>query len=177
MKSPASRASYTIIELLIVFVFIAMFSSFSIGYYNRFTEEKKLENAGKKISTLLNLARAKSAAGDASMCKGVANSQVKYFSFTAINESQYSINPICLTGTPVPAMYTTESNIIFPTFLPPTPPYPVITFFPITGGSTCSYVYIKNTSLNRCRYVKTSESGLVNEGACSACNNCPAVCP
>lgn len=170
-------SSFTLIELLVVVAFIVMFSSFSIGYYNQFTEEKKLENTGKKITSLLDFMRVKTTSGDATMCKGVADSKVNYFSFEVLDSDTYRMNPVCLTGTPAPIKYSNESNVIFPTNIPPTPPFPIVTFFPVTGGSTCTYIYIKSTTLNKCRYIKTSDSGLVKEDACSACNACPATCP
>ncbi len=56
------------IELLVIVSFIVMFSGYSISYYHQFTEGKKLENASKKISTILDLVRVKSTSGDSSMC-------------------------------------------------------------------------------------------------------------
>lgn len=175
------RHGFTLIELLVVVAFIILFTSYSIGYYNQYTEEKRLENAGKKISTILDLVRVKSTSGDSSMCKGVTNARVDYYSFQVDNANEYSMGPRCLTGTPVPQRYRNEASIIFPTIPAPSPPFPVITFFPITGGSSCSYIYLKNTALNspqgKCRYVKVSDSGFVKEDACATCDTCPNTCP
>lgn len=171
-------ASFTLVELLVVVGFIVLFSSITISYYSQFAEENKLKNSSKKITSLLDFMRVRSTSGDSTMCRDPVHptgTQVSYFSFTVDDDKTYSVNPVCLTGTPAPVHYTTETNIVFPTV--PLTPYPVITFFPVTGGSSCSYVYIKNTVLNKCRYVKTSDSGLVKEDACTACNACPATCP
>ncbi len=176
---PISRPGFTMIELLVIVSFIVMFSGYSISYYHQFTEGKKLENASKKISTILDLVRVKSTSGDSSMCTGGSGvtPMLNYYSFEVVDSTSYRMRPYCAEGTPKPVTYSTERNIEFPTRPPPAAPFAVVTFFPVTGGSSCSYVYIKNTSLNKCRFVKTSTTGLVQEDACGSCATCPTGCP
>lgn len=169
-------SSFTIIELIIVITFILIFTGFSIGYYGQYTEQKKLESAGRKISSLLDLTRAKTISGDSSLC-GMADpttAKVEYFSFSILNGGEFALEPKCVVGTPTPIYYLTETNIIFPT------PTLSIPFFSVSGGATCNYIYLKNTVLsgaNACRYVKVSSTGLISEDSCTACDACPSSCP
>lgn len=168
--------SFTIIELIIVVTFILLFTGFSVGYYAQYTEQKKLESASRRVSSLLDLMRAKTISGDSSLC-GMADqttAKVEYFSFSIINGGEYSLQPKCAVGTPTPIYYLTEANIVFPT------PTLTIPFFSVSGGATCNYIYIKNTSLSgasACRYVKVSSTGLISEDSCTACDACPSTCP
>lgn len=168
--------SFTLIELIVVITFILIFTGFSIGYYNQFTEQKKLENAGQKVRSILDLGRAKTISGDSSLC-GVADvttAKVDYYSFDILNGGEYVLEPICVIGVPTPILYKTEDHIIF-TNTPLSIP-----FFPVSGGTSCNYIYIKNTILSgasACRYVKVTSTGLISEDSCTACDTCPSSCP
>lgn len=170
--------SFTLIELLIVVSFILLFTGISITYYDRYTEQKKLENASKKMSEVLDLAHAKTITGDSSLCgyNDKTSAKVNFFSVDIISNNQdkmYKMMPNCLVGTPTPIYYPTESNIIFPT------PTLSVAFTPITGNTRCNYIYVKNTVLNggSCRYVKVTDTALVSDEACSTCDTCPAPSP
>ncbi|OGK62462.1 hypothetical protein A2334_05495 [Candidatus Roizmanbacteria bacterium RIFOXYB2_FULL_38_10] len=173
MERQKKNSGFTLIELLVVISFILLFSGYSVGYYNQYTEQKKLENTGKKIANILSLARAKTIAGDSSMCGGVG-AEIASYSIEILSSSEYSLQPNCSAGSPSPIVYKTETNIVFPT------PVLSVSFFPITGGAKCDYIYIKNTALSGsgvCRYTKVSSTGLISEDACSACDACPSICP
>jgi len=170
------ECGFTILELIIMVAIVLLFTGFSIGYYGQYTEQKKLESASRKVSSLLDLMRAKTISGDSSLC-GMADPtavKVEYFSFSIINGGEYSLQPKCAAGTPTPIYYITETNIVFPT------PTLSIPFFSVSGGTRCNYIYIKNTSLsgsNACRFVKVSSTGLISEDSCSSCDTCPTTCP
>lgn len=166
--------SFTLLELLIVASFIILFTGFSIGYYNQFTEQKKLENAGQKMRSTLDLSRSRTLSGDSSGCGGT-NARVESYGMEITESSSYSIVPHCIIGTPSPMMYRNEVNVVFPNV-------PIsVSFFPITGGAECQYIYIKNTVLNggngSCRYIKVSSTGLTSEDSCETCDLCPNTCP
>jgi len=177
MKQLNSSTSFTLIELVIVITFILMFTGFSIGYYGQFTEQKKLENETKKIGTILNLARAKTISGDSSLCgfAPASSAKVTQYSLDVINGGKYALQPECLVGTPTPIFYLTDPHIAFPT------PALSVVFSPLTGNTQCSYIYVKNTVIGgasgACRYVKITQTGLVTEDSCAACDTCPTTCP
>lgn len=178
------QQSFTIVELLVVVATILLFSGASIGYYTHFTETNKLQNASKRISTMLSLVRQKTVSGDSTMCAPVPNTtppaEVSFYSFEVVTATTYTVRPFCSIGTPKPLTYTNESNIQFITPAPPTPPLPVVTFYPVTGNSTCNYIYLRNKTLasaEECRYVKISAVGSISEGACATCATCPKTCP
>lgn len=177
MKQLNSSRSFTLIELVIVVTFMLLFAGFSISYYGQFTEQKKLENETKKISTVLNLARAKTISGDSSLCGYIpaSSAKVTQYSLDVVDGGRYRMQPACLVGTPTPIYYMTDPHIAFPT------PTSSIAFSPLTGSTQCSYIYVKNTALGgvsgACRYVKITQTGLVSEDSCSACDTCPSTCP
>lgn len=168
--------SFTMIELIVVITLILLFTGFSIGYYNQYTEQKKLESGGRRVSTILDLTRAKTISGDSSLCGTLdaTTAKVESYSFDVLDPDEYALQPKCVVGIPTPIYYKTETNIIFTT----TPLS--IPFFSVSGGATCSYVYLKNTKLSdaiACRYVKITSTGLVSDDSCSACDACPNTCP
>lgn len=179
-KTSTYFAGFTFIELLIVVGLILLFTGFSITYFNFFTERKKIENDSKKIISTLELMKAKTTSGDASLCFD-ASPRLSHFSFETYESSkQYSMVPHCVVGVPTPILYSLETNVFF---YYPTPTVDFsITFHAITGGTdACSYVYLKNSTLNNgeglCRYIKISKSGLVSEDECASCDTCQNSCP
>lgn len=175
------KASFTIIELIITVTFIMLFTSFSIGAYNQFSEQKKLEAATRKLSTVLELARAKTIAGDASLC-GIQSGTPKVVSYSVdvVNGGEFKMTPHCLTGTPTPIFYLTnmstkEDHVLFSNDTT------TVSFNTLTGNSECSYLHLKNSVLNggsgSCRYVKVSRTGLTSEDACNTCDTCLAPSP
>lgn len=59
-----SEKGFSLIELIIVTGIIAVFSSLSLGYYNNFTEERKLDRDAKKLVDIIELTKKKAQAGD-----------------------------------------------------------------------------------------------------------------
>lgn len=177
MKQPNTSRSFSLIELVIVVTFMLLFVGFTMGYYGQFTEQKKLENVTKKIGTILNLARAKTISGDSSLCgySPASSAKVTQYSLDVVNGGKYILQPACLVGTPTPIFYYTDSHIAFPT------PTFSVAFSPLTGNTQCSYIYVQNTVLGgatgTCRYVKITQTGLVSENSCTACDACPTTCP
>ncbi len=173
VKQIKSECSFTMIELLIVIIVLGLFSGFSIATYSQFTEEKKLENATKKIVSILELARSKTNAVNSDLC----NSDVLFreYDVEIINENTLRMQPYCYSSisgqavTPTPILYFNEANIIFPVIAVKT------SFQKTNPNANCACFIVKSTTKNKCRYVKIANSGLISEDSCScaACCSCP----
>lgn len=181
------RKGFTMMELIVVIFVILLFSGSAIAYYAKFTERSKLQNASRRVATMLSLVRQKTMSGDSSMCIPTPNvtprPEVIYYSFEVnYDAASYTVRPFCSTGGPKALTYQNESNIVFVAFVTPpaATPYPIVTFHPINGGSTSKCIFLENTVLtgaDQCRYVKVSLTGAITDGSCPTCAGCTSSCP
>jgi len=174
MKSSDTKG-FTLIELIVVTVIIAIFASISLSTINRFTNEKQLQNETKKMMIVLELAKSKTNSGDITLCgtdPGIAP-EVQDFTFEVEpSKNSYKIVPNCIVGDPTPIFYNVGSGIEIE--------QKSITFSQIYGKVNCSCFTVTSNLLSKCRYVKVSENTVIDEGACtdancSTCTNC--TCP
>jgi len=163
------KSSFTLIELLVVIGIIIIFASVSLPSYNNFTAKKRLEAQTEKVADVLELTKKKANSSDYSQCGGpnITPKLGDKFSFVITSSTEYKIIPDCLTGTPYPIQYQTKNNIEFPT------PTIQVDFKTLNGGSNASCFVLKNTKTTSCRYVKISQSSLIEEDSC----NCSSCCP
>lgn len=177
MKS-SYQIGFTLIELIIVTVIIALFASMSLATINRFTSEKQLENESKKIISVLELIKTKTNAADATLCLSnpsfpfVTPTMLNYNFVTGVDGKNYSINPTCITG-------STAKNITYKTNtgINISPLSYSLTFPPIYGKVKCTCFIIQSTTLSKCRYVKVSENAVIDESSCPSCSCTNCVCP
>ncbi len=163
---------FTLIEILVVTGVIVLFSGISISYFNQFTEEKKLVNHTKKIMNAIELTKSKTNSFDNTLCRGGINITplVQNYTFqTGLGPgaNQFKIIPSCLYGTPVPVSYSAESGIVMPTRS--------VVFNKLYAPVTCTCILSRSDILNKCRYVKVTEAGVIEDGDCNECNTC-SVC-
>lgn len=170
----SSTNGFTLVELIVVTVIIALFSSLALASINAFTNEKHLSNETKKIMTILELAKSKSNSGDRALCGSgpEITPAVNNFAFQVGSTGQtYKIIPDCLVGVPTPILYSTANGITI------NPPSQSITFSPLYGKVTCTCLKVQSLYLGKCRYIKISENAVIDEGSCSDCTCTSCTCP
>ena len=167
--------AFTLIEIIIVVAIMILFAGLSIGYYNDFTQQKKLDEETSKMIDVLELAKKKTSSGDSSMCTADPQSSARVVDYSVIVNSAttYQLSPNCSVGTPNPINYTTNSNIIFPTVFPV--PTSSVQFKTLSAGTTPYCFILKNSSSNKCRYINVEAGGVICEGSCGSCDVCS--CP
>jgi Tfp pilus assembly major pilin PilA len=160
--------AFTLIEIIIVVAIMILFAGLSIGYYNDFTQQKKLISATTKIVDVLELVKKKTLSGDSSQCTFTPQSsaRVEDYSFIVNSSSTYKLSPKCTIGNPNEVSYITDSNIVFPT------PTVAFEFKPFTASTATNCFLIKNLVSNKCQYIRVENSGTVCNGSCSSCNAC-----
>lgn len=175
MKS-SSLQGFTLIELIVVTVIIALFSSISLSTINQYTNEKQLKNETKKVMTILELTKSKTNSADRSSCLPINESsvpEIQYFTFQAdVAGKSYQIIPHCIDSNPQSINYSVSNNIyIYPNS---------IDFLPNYGKVTCTCFVIKSEILDKCNYIKISSNSIISEGICATCSNClitSCICP
>ncbi|PIY72257.1 hypothetical protein COY87_01950 [Candidatus Roizmanbacteria bacterium CG_4_10_14_0_8_um_filter_33_9] len=171
MKS-SSLKGFTLIELIVVIVIIAIFSTISLSTINRFTNEKQLKNETKKVMTILELTKSKTNSGDRSLCTPFNESsvpEVQDFTFQVdVAGKSYQIIPHCIESDPQSITYAVSNNIyIYPNS---------IDFNPNYGKVTCTCFVVKSEILDKCNYIKVSANSIISDGFCSTCSNCVTNC-
>ncbi len=165
-----SRKGFTLIEVLVVTAVGIFFSGIFLAYYNNYTNEKKLESETRKIADILDFAKKKSSAADASLCGDPATTpQVNGYSVVIYGGNQYKLVPNCTTGTPTEKIYPTiDQSLSFPT------PTLSINFYNINAGgtavATAACIKVQNSASN-CKYIKVDAIGSITE------ISCPTPCP
>ncbi len=166
------KNGYTLIELLIVITIIGLFSALSLAYYNNFNETKKLTKETQRFLSVLDLAKKKSMAGDASMCSSLdpaVTPAVAEYAVNILSASSYQLAPNCTAGLPNTITYNTDPSIVFPN------PVGSVAFYPLTANSSSSCVILKNKNTSVCHYINVQNGGTVCDGTCSSCASC--ACP
>ncbi len=149
--------SFTLIELLIVVVTILIFSGFSLAFYNRFTEEKKLEDEARKLVNVLELAKKKASASD------VGNYSCNNFSGYRVSIQSTSYRFIlccsedCNINYPI-QNYNLSSNMQIISGLGN------IQFKPLTTTANQSNITLKHTSISTCLNISINPAGVIDIG-------------
>jgi len=171
-KERINTNGYTLIELLVVVVMISLLSTLSFAWYGNFREDKNFDRQIQILAQTIETAKTKAYTGDTSLCKGSIGVTPEIKGLTVdVDQTNIAMNPIC-TGAPTGYMYPVQANMS----LLITPPVQIA--FDSLGRSDNKKnmpicIPIKDTLLNKCRYVQVNESGLVTNGNC-ACP--PSAC-
>lgn len=157
-----STASFTFIELIIIVAVVILFFGFSLGYYTKYGEQKKLEGDSRNFVEMLELAKKKIASGDKPNSDCLLSSvTVMYDSST----SEYSMSAQCPTDVSlVPAQklsgsainFLSSGSVVFK-------PFGAQTIY----SSAC--ILLKNASTNTCRQITLEASGVVTETKNDTC--------
>lgn len=158
------RNSFTLIELIITTSIILLFAGMALGYYNTFTEDRKINADLTKVQNTLELAKKKANASDVSQCLNQSQTGITGFFFAVTGSTSFQIAPLCLSGTPNAISYTTEQN----NTIAVTGTQPII-FYSITNKATESCIVITNSSLNKSGYIKILKSGITEIGKGNTC--------
>jgi prepilin-type N-terminal cleavage/methylation domain-containing protein len=162
---------FTFIELLVVISIILLLFGFSMGMYNNFNEQKKLDTETTKFIEILDLTKNKILAGDKSGLDIGLDlyskcDLVKFKITTSSNE--YSLKAIVSQNNngncPTDfvdykdidlSIYKTKPEIIISSS--------EIIFYPFgLGIDTCKCISLQNTITNKHKYVKIDKSGTIN---------------
>ncbi len=160
------RRSFTLIEIIIVIGIIAIFSALSMGYYNTYTEEKKLDGEEKKIIDIIELARKKAQSGDIGgySCSNFDGYQVVFAGDT------YYLRICCADG--CSSTFTLQSYKLPQNITATISGSPTISFSPLnfhTNLTTTVTITVKNAKISKCIPIAIYPSGLVDEGVKAAC--------
>lgn len=169
-KNSVKKKGFTLIELLIVSTLILSLTGLSLAWYSHFSEDKGLDKQVQDFIQVLELAKNKAFAGDASVCGGSTGVTPHLEQYSVVvKPSRIEANPIC-TGAPTGYVYPVQSHVVFVT------PTMEIAFGlfgkPSSDKKIC--IPIHNTVSNKCKYVSINEIGLVTSGVCSSCS--PITC-
>jgi len=151
--------SFTLIELIIIVGIVAVLSGIFLGYYNNFSEEKKLDEGVKKLIDVLNLARTKSLAADLSpqtTCTNFAGYKIEFIGNTY--DLIFCCNSSCTGGGRIKIQsYGLPSSVSFLSSS-------TISFKPLSGETSqaTTTITLKNTNINQCYQVTVQASGLVD---------------
>lgn len=158
-KFITAKNSFTLIELLIAVSIILIFSGFSLAFYNKFTEEKKLENEAKKLVDVLELAKKKTSAGD------VGNySCDNFFGYhVVIRLKYYGLRLCCSSGCDTNNSYLIQWYNL-PSNMSILSGDTTIQFKPLTTMFNQNTITLRNSSLSRCRNVSISPTGITEIG-------------
>ncbi len=171
VKSNVKKKGFTLVELLVVATIIISLTGISLAWYSNFSEDKELDKQIQDFIQVIEMAKNKAYAGDASVCgnsEGITP-QLKEYNIV-VDSSAVRANPIC-TGIPTGYVYPIEGHAVF---LTPTMKISFGAFGKLNGNKSLC-IPIQNTVSNKCKYVNINESGLVTSGVCSSCS--PITCP
>lgn len=173
------KAGFTLVELIIVFAIVGIFSALTLSYYNSFSEDYKLENEAKQLENVLALAQKKASSGDDSStlpaCPVVPfpTPQLAGYRITVINNSTYTLQRVCGSGAVTPAPL---QQFIIPTNVPvrlTTPAAgPAITFQTLASGvspAAGTTFRLRNSINSKCIDVTVSALGNVTKGSIFSC--------
>ncbi len=165
-----SKDGFTLIELIVVVLIMAIVTGMTLAVFSNFTEDRKLTKEVEKLRDVLELAKKKATdseiVGD---CKKFSGYRV------SVGSSSYTLNILC---SPVPP--TLVSNLV-QTFtigqettgtsnslLIQIPGVSDIDFKPlsegtnITSGSETDFIF-KNLIINKCIWLRISSNGVINK--------------
>ncbi|MBI3620192.1 prepilin-type N-terminal cleavage/methylation domain-containing protein [Candidatus Roizmanbacteria bacterium] len=159
-------AAFTLIELIIVVGIISLIVTMSLGYYNPFTERKKIEEGQKRLLDTLELAKKKAVSGDMagqSCSKSFTGYQV------VVDAASYTLYFCCDTSGVLPLCVSPVTTYNYPSHVTATavPALPQnIIFKPVFGDTTLSgTVVIKLTNstlpLADCRQISITPLGSI----------------
>lgn len=161
------RSSFTMIEVLVVATIGIVLSGISLAVFVRYRDEQALNHEIVRFTQLIELAKAKSIAGDTSQCSTDRTAYISGYR-VEINPSTMQLIPHCNTS-PTPLIQFIHPQIIFitPTFS--------LSFNQrgYSGVQVC--IPITNKSGDQCRVVSIHETGPITQNVCSSCS--PLVCP
>lgn len=166
--------SFTLIELIIVVVIIALFSGLLLANYNNFAQEKKLETEANKLVAVLELAKKKANAGDRTAVIGSCLGDLTGYRVRLDNvsrgSSKYTLRMICSENPTNPPLAT----YILPTDFEisktdPSIPDRIIYFHfnTLNSGVTTNNddplvnqifsIWLKNDTLGKCQKISVDE--------------------
>jgi len=159
------KSGFTLIEVLIVLLFISLFAGMGLARFNDYSDTQKMENNVSKLIDVFELAKKNSATAffptNPSSCEGIFQGYSVY-----ITNSGYSMRILCDTT-------TTFQNYLFDTpILLGADHYEVI--FPALNGQAVVYpvdkMILSGQRLEYC--IKVDPSGLIRDAKMTA-----SVCP
>lgn len=147
-------SGFTLLELIIVVIIITTFVGLSIANYNRFNEEKKLEEQTKQLIDVLDLASKKASSGDIpTSCSSFEGYEVQ------TTASSYSFYRCCDGNCTLVRTYTLPTNFSLSVR--------TVRFKPLSRGTDLinnATLKIKNSFISKCIDITVSPAGIVSEG-------------
>ncbi len=170
------RKGFTIIELVMVFVVIAIFTGMTLPYFNSSTTSKKLEQEAKQIVDVIELAKSKAMAADVSNVPGCTTFR-GYEVFFDNPLTSYRLRACCSdAGSPDALCSAFQDLQVYPIQSGQTivlsanlaSPNNFIHFVNLKLGTTLSSnatIKVQNASISKCIRITVDKIGLVSEGA------------
>lgn len=152
-----NRDGYTMIELLIVVIIISIITAITIGFYNNFTEDKKLIGESEKLKDVLELAKKKASSAELGVSCSPYNGYGLSFSGTS-----YVLSILCPLPTPIYTYPDIPATISVSGYTGS------VNFLPLGAGTNLSStktITFKNVLINRCISVDIEQSGAITRDA------------
>jgi len=153
------KKSFTIIELLIIIIFIMITGSIGIAYYNSYNEEINLKSEAKKLADVLLLARKKAESSELIPTPGITPTYCTDFHGyrVGITSLNYTLKYRCNSQDTIINTYN------FPNFITYTGSDYNFTFSPLglNTNITLNTVTLKNTSTSKCINISISTNGII----------------
>ncbi|KKP68400.1 MAG: hypothetical protein UR68_C0017G0013 [Candidatus Roizmanbacteria bacterium GW2011_GWA2_35_19] len=155
-----NKFGFTIIELLISISIILIFSGISLPYYNKYSQEIKLQNEVKKLISVIELAKKKAISSDLyQSCDNFSGYKI------IINADNYSFRFGCA------GVYQNVQTYNFPTNISVISGTGNFTFKPLGIGTNIAIgaIRLKNSSLNQCLEISITTNGILETGNIDSC--------
>lgn len=164
-----NRKSFTLIELLVVITIIILFSGLYLATYNNFTQQKNLEKEVSQLVDVLSLAKGKSQASEITL---TCVSPEEFGGYRVeLSGTDYNFKQCCrdVVTKSISSCGPNIQSYNFSYGISNITGVSTVDFFPLTGGATATTISIKNSSINKCLEVSTTDTGVITVGDLFSC--------
>lgn len=153
------KKGFTVIELLIVFIFILITTSVGIAYYNRNNQQLALKTEAKKLADVLDLARKKAESSELIPTLGSPVTYCNNFNgyLVGLTSNQYLLKYRCNSIDTILSTYNFPSSITY------TGSSYDFNFLPVNVGTkiTQNTLMLKNNNTNECIVINIASNGII----------------